>query len=435
MKEEEMKQLIVLGNGFDLACDLHISQSDAKGNIRKYTTRYGDYFDYLISIIADDEDALKHPFTSLVKTEDFTKIPSAWVYIFAWYAEYDYRLGKPGAWKDVESLIADFLTSNDFFSTNGGSALRKPSIRGYPRIGIPYCPDPETYATDERDLIVIDSIEKLYFTLNRYFLSVNKRNTVCDENNVDSFPENISMTQWHRIFLTELEKQESNFRGYLKRLINDDGDYLQHANKLYDCIRLTDPMVERCEKRSESLRGKEDDIILSFNYTRPLNKPVSQYCNIHGSIQDDNAIFGISESDSVGGDDAYMFLKSVRLMTCNNQLDIDRWDFLRNLHPSEGFDAVKIFGSSLGSSDYPYFDDIFSEAKIERCETFIGFYYAKRSDEQESDENLLKELVKNVRTLINHYAEVHCDDQNGRLFRQLQLSGMLGIYELSNDYD
>lgn len=156
------------------------------------------------------------------------------------------------------------------------------------------------------------------------------------------------------------------------------------------------------------------------------------FANIHGSLQDKNAFFGIGGTSQYTEDDdlpnAVRFTKAERSLSLGvtgTNTDLD--SVFRALQsPEENLRVIKFFGLSLGEADYPYLKQFFDKSHITDTDSgvnsFLGFYYTKG---QARDE-----LVHSINSLLQRYNSDTGHKPIGGLMRELQNTGRLTIEEL-----
>lgn len=388
-----MKTLYLLGNGFDLACGL--------------PSRYSDYFNNRFSVFPGFEKDKPTAVTVLeeeLQTNDCHKIPSAWFFIFAYY--HDQNNGKcASTWKDVESIIETFTINEN----------------AYINLSIGMCADmfayPRTPTGQE------EHVAHLIWLYERLRTNDQFQNTDVDV---------------YKLFLKELKNFESDFQEYLATAVNENIPYRERADQLFkEITEAQTPIQEESfaigsvENYASFSSGRDDHYVLSFNFTRPLtNSPT--FANIHGSLQDKNAFFGIGGTSQYTEDDdlpnAVRFTKAERSLSLGvtgTNTDLD--SVFRALQsPEENLRVIKFFGLSLGDADYPYLKQFFDKSHITDTDSgvnsFLGFYYTKG---QARDE-----LVHSINSLLQRYSSDTGHKPIGGLMRELQNTGRLTIEEL-----
>lgn len=147
--------------------------------------------------------------------------------------------------------------------------------------------------------------------------------------------------------------------------------------------------------------------ILTFNYTDIIERiqqtllySINNYYinHIHGSLQNNNIVFGIEDSVEVAKEHVFLY-KSYNNQNINGLISI-----LKNA------ENITFFCYSLGETDHSYFDDFFSEQTKPNCDrkNFAFYYYG-----QEAYDDLiwqLKTLTKNRLTYLKQYNQLEFHD-------------------------
>lgn len=195
--------------------------------------------------------------------------------------------------------------------------------------------------------------------------------------------------------------------------------------------------------------GKDADYnMLSFNYTDPWNSRWNSQSsqnsfvlptkvnNVHGeAILDDGTqnrlIFGV---DSIGISPEsleYMFTKSFRTMIMSADPMIHP-----SVHRDDVFDKevtdIKFYGHSLAPADYAYFQQMFDFYNLyENNNITLTFYYTPYGDQTPMD--AIRWQASAVSKLIEKYGETLDNGKPGKgknLFTRLQLLGRIKIQQI-----
>ena len=218
--------------------------------------------------------------------------------------------------------------------------------------------------------------------------------------------------------LLELNELEKDFGKYLFKVVKLSENYSEKAEHLFKT--MLDPT-----SAGESIKYN----VLSFNYTRPwfqgstkVINELAKYVNIHGHIEPNGGkiVFGIDESEINPNSSQYIFTKVSRTLGLYNQQQ-SNMDIPINELLSEGIKRVIFYGHSLSVADYGYFKMIFDRYKDE--ETRFEFYYSVYEGTTEEKEyrkqvnaisrlfgiysrekfgqsNIFQEMIQNKRILI-----------------------------------
>ncbi|PQG57248.1 hypothetical protein CUS28_15040, partial [Enterococcus faecium] len=113
------------------------------------------------------------------------------------------------------------------------------------------------------------------------------------------------------------------------------------------------------------------DKVFSFNYTNPF-KDQLKIINVHGTVKENNIIFGIDQENVDPTKDIYRFTKTFRQMT-ETKLAVT---YQENILPDkEEIDEIVFFGHSLSTLDYSYFQTIFDHYELYQSKIRLVFYY------------------------------------------------------------
>lgn len=443
--DKTFNQLIIIGNGFDLACGLESSYQAFFKN-RFKDLELNNYSDYEI-------------FTS-----DSTKIPhkNVWDLIFLFEKNHSLlRWGEIVEWQDVEKVISRWLApdgtpsirtilellteigtdSVKIFPDNNKTKHNKvPSIVSIISNWIQTAPkrnsqtgliDRSSIETEifnsfhgspasrpwrnkERELFADNlwQIDDCWKSWHDDQASMRQTNKSSSEKSVTlpNFHSGNPWIDWYisdpssqlcRFFLNELKEFEKAFQEYIIANIQEHPSYYLSAKNLYNTISS--------QYSKDSKSGETRNAILSFNYTTPLPKCISEEQNtyrsrqlwveqnVHGTL-DSSCIFGID-----GFDENNKRLEGIpRIFTkSNRQLYLERTG--ASTYPPNTsrtlFDAIrengkihciKFYGHSLGAADYSYFRTIFNIVDIYNSDVTLYFLYSKNHPTNpEAVENLI----------------------------------------------
>lgn len=224
----------------------------------------------------------------------------------------------------------------------------------------------------------------------------------------------------------ELTKLEEEFKGHLTGVLGKTSDYQDKSSKLLDVILREDDDALWTQKACID--------ILDFNYTQPtipgrFRSYRPQITNVHGSL-DDEIIFGADGTDCMGNPQAARFSKTYRVMS-RKRGGLSR----RIVFPSEsrliGADktvAIKFYGHSLSRADYAYFQSIFDVVDLYGGSARLYFFFMPFASWAR------KELMNNIVSLLDAYGKTMDNKDHGKnLLHKLLLEGRLIIKELPND--
>lgn len=399
-----MNTLYLIGNGFDLACRLK--------------SRYSDYFNNRFSKFPGfkiNPQAAVESIKTEFENNGCENIPSAWFFVFAY--EHDRRSDAyDSSWKDVELTIEHFVSD----STISAESLNIQICR-------------KRFA-ESHDTGISSSVSAIVDLLYSYF--VEKGNLA----------ERLQKNQRQEIFiydlfLAELESFEIDFRNYLKVVVEENDLYVRRANRLFNEMskaktpfRIETSLMGTVGGRMLEFKSEPDNqYILSFNYTNPFKNTRKKFVNVHGSLENEDAFFGIGGVDLYKEKDClplavrfskYRRASSLGVSGSNTSLD----SFFRQLRSASGLQILKIFGLSMGEADYPYFKMFFDRAHLadgdDKADSFVGFYYTSGQDRDA--------LIDAIDVIFQKYSSDTDYRPVGGLMRELQNTGRLVIEKLED---
>ncbi|MDQ8554478.1 AbiH family protein, partial [Enterococcus faecium] len=325
------KKLIILGNGFDLACNLKSTykaffENRITSEIREvlndalqcfrdqmisddlfgYNTIFKvkepkDYFQTRRTLQVNNGTGT-HSVYGVIRDSNLT----FWDLIFY----YSGGSEKDLQWQDIEQKMLDFFCFTDEDTKFPNLNMIKKTLRGV-------------------------------------FSSVNAETLICLH--LASFlPDRIEYENKNLLnyLYDELRTFENNFAEYIRSIINDD-----YESKACNLLLA---MVEASSIPHIS------DKVFSFNYTNPF-KDQLKIINVHGTVKENNIIFGIDQENVDPTKDIYRFTKTFRQMT-ETKLAVT---YQENILPDkEEIDEIVFFGHSLSTLDYSYFQTIFDHYEL-----------------------------------------------------------------------
>ena len=386
-ENQSLKQLIVLGNGFDLASGLK--------------STYYDFFDYIYG----------QPIVNNTNSNNF------WYDIFQNYKEDTIE-----DWADIEEQILVQLKNIEYLYNE--------------KILIEGRGDSETSSLAESEHKENNIPNNLYVTLEfllPYFVKVRSEKTT------------------QNILKIQLLILEDDFRKYLLSITKnnaDDGIYYKYYMKskvLNKYIQLCNsseshnsdlvsklenttifnhsPQIKKFDETLSEIykeKNSNENLVLTFNYTKVWD--VENVRNIHGDLDNGNIIFGI-DYDKLNNNfkkAPIEFSKSYRVL--ENGL-ISTFDI------SSDIDIIKIYGHGLGKADYSYYQSIFDSVDLYHGKTKVMFFWSDYEGKEK--EQIHKDFVKGVTNLIEEYGTTFTNKDHGRnLFTKLLLENRLTIQEI-----
>lgn len=431
-----MSQLIILGNGFDLQCDLESS--------------YKDFF--RCSILDTYSEQCGFP-KMQQDCEGFWE-----TLLFMYYKEYgsvDYK------WCDIEEIIR--LTLLDI-----NIAELECKVEGrYENLHINICSNkyPSNYALPDK----IIQEQNITTFIERSFDKYIQEN--CNQDYYDDlYPKLFLITstqKFYHFLLQELKKFEKRFCKYIKDKIanpkneNELNDkYIVNAANLIakltgfssssfesiediidqkeieEWVQVTRNMSssswEKINVLSDEFAKLKGVHILSFNYTALFDilavESPCLYSNVHGklcykkcneSCTASSVIFGIDDTviqSQKTNDELRLFSKTYRkIFDTNAPTSI--------LPSNDGKPlTIKFYGHSLSEADYSYFQSIFDYYNLyENSKVDLIFYYSKGYEQTDA-----------IYRLINSYGKTLLNQEQGKnLMHKLLLENRVKIIEIS----
>jgi len=447
--KNESKEVLIMGNGFDLACKLKTSYEDffydkyylkmiyqkyskdhkisqkqavetVKGSFIKLFNdaltnklRLDDFTEFNSKSNGWARNLFKQQFVQLFKDYDIKDMqpqtPTNWDVIFiSAMILMDNRL--PKKWCDIEKIIFEVITT---VLTNDNSAFSK-----------------EYFSEDES--------RSYFIKLVNYVFKESRKSLATS-------------------MLDNLQQFEVSFGNYIQEQIKYYGKaYIENAAKLL------------CKITGSSDKNHVMLDVINFNYSLDENIidlllkegslpniKINSWTNIHGiAFWNDKKrkkfitethgesltnklsapIFGIdghdilsSEGNELNLDDPrIIFTKSFRLI--DNNVNVMR-DKTHNFQ--EKVDKIIFYGHSLGRADYSYFESLFDMYEIYNGNTELNFYYhtsEKKLDNRVSERKVLKKIVN----LLTSYGKTLSDQHGENIVNKLVLEQQLNLLPSPN---
>lgn len=385
------EQLLIIGNGFDLACGLKSKYKDFFDSIPEKT--YRDNFWYYIL------DCLRH--RKLLESEN---------------------------WADIELQIFNQLKNIEIlYKDNFIQHLDEDSDYDY----IGYITN---YFKQHRQEIRIDSVTPESLEITYLGLVVTKKQGT-------AIPKTIEKAL--SILFDHLERLEQNFCVFLSDQINKEkdmmfsktisqNDFESEYNNYFTCsIKLLNhilkayhpnkyKMFNSQDNQTETYKFHASNDILSFNYTLPVQS--FNWYNIHGRLSSNNIIFGINYDSLISHftNLPIQFSKSYRIL--GNR-------FSSNIHLSKTIKNILFYGHGLGEADYPYFQSIFDSIDLYHGNTRLIFFWDAYDEDKKLE--LHKEMLNKVVNLIEKYGQTFSNKDHGRnLLTKLKIENRILIKEI-----
>lgn len=404
---EAIKQLLIIGNGFDLACGLKSSYKDFFENYFKSISSTNSkmywelYFQNMSYYNSDKDD---YSWTD-IETQIFIQLQNVEFLIENNLLKYEYYINDDVLKEQINIILTEsnknttldslmhtfYLVYSIFEISILNNSLKLNNV----------------LTKIKNDLLKLE----VHFTkyLKNEIQNANSKIESKTEVASNIFPENNYFIKSRILLLTLLLfYTDINTTTYIAQNLED----LQ--NKSYS-MSLIDYLLD-IQYLSNSSVIKS--YVLSFNYTQPYQ--VSNQRNIHGNLIDMNIIFGI-DYDKVNtffSNQPTQFTKSYRIL--ENKLNSDM------VIPSD-IDKILFYGHGLGEADYSYFQAIFDTVDLYHSNTQLVFFWNNFNEEDQ-----YKIQVERVTNLIEKYGQTFANKDHGRnLFTKLLLENRI-IFEQIN---
>lgn len=383
MPNYDWRQLLIIGNGFDLQCGLPSKFSDFFA-LRRRTLEQ-------CRVAAGGRFA--HSWAIDVKQEGLT----VWDVIL--------ENGATEYWFNIEAAVQDWITPSD----PGKVSHKIEEIEEY--INDLTRSVSRSRFPDDKDGSVF--FVAVYIFSNYFYTNSNGLNAV----------------ELYKCFEKELHLFEAAFASYLKKAVNNLERYHDRANSLLDKLLS----VERVNPHEWDIF----ESILSFNYTFPQQVSMKcseqfSYVNVHGRLADSSEtdiIIGIDAADCWGSVMAMPFTKTFRLMG----IGAPYLDEVLHIPTGEKYDTtmdlLKFYGHSLAPADYSYFQSIFDSVNLYSGGTRLIFFYREHDDVDEEAERT--NTMVRVMDLLTTYGKTLDNREHGKnLVHKLLLEGRLSVQYL-----
>lgn len=390
--KNQWHQLIVLGNGFDLECGLH--------------SKFSDF----------EESRLRLLNPSVEDLEKSNKSVAQYVHdsgLTAWDVILDDKLQYP--WSDIELAIERWVTKPNVILESKCSKvaeiLNHTAGTQVERYLNPYCCCHSWADTPE------ERVAQLLYS-------------------IDSQQGQWTPLRVSQLLLAELNKMEQAFRSHLLNEVDENDAYAQNALDLLKRMLVAELPKEDCWDVAVSL--------LDFNYTNPLvgadgstdssseEQMLLTLINIHGSLRENNIVFGIDGTKHMDEADALPFTKTYRLLSLDNP-DTAKLIQTHSLHGlrDDSTAMIKFYGHSLAQADYAYFQAIFDGVDLYESQTRLIFFYRpwKKDDgTRVSDMEARSDMSRKVARLLSTYGSTLDNKDHGKnLMHKLLIEGRLSV--------
>lgn len=377
LPKKQWHQLIILGNGFDLECGLHSRFIDfARPRFSKLESCLNGFFKNHNQSVHDCGLTI-------------------WDVILYY--------GSPNYWSDVESAIELWVAER---SDGGETPCSRISNRFNGQIVSPS----DTSRAEKHAMRFLSALPEA--------------------------PSIWTASEVANRLLSELNKLENDFSDYLRKEVDGNDVYARKAFDLLNQILMSELPDEDHYDVFASL--------LDFNYTNPLTgfddsaerrseeRPFPTLVNIHGSLRENNIVFGIDGTKHMDEPDVLPFTKTYRLLSLDNP---DTAKLIQTYSPyglrDNSTAMIKFYGHSLAQADYAYFQAIFDCVDLYESQTRLIFFYRpwiKDDGEKISDVEARADMNRKVTKLLSTYGSTLDNKDHGKnLMHKLLIEGRLSV--------
>ncbi|WP_334341495.1 AbiH family protein [Companilactobacillus sp. HBUAS56275] len=411
----EIKSLIILGNGFDLRCGL--------------PSRFWNFFEELNkSTVNEDFGKLRTFFKSDFKLHGFSAYPGNRnqrinLSEYNWFEMRKYDFPEDSEEKPEMENDQEF---SDLFSLE----LRK--LGFWTSYFVIFCSNSKnwynieesisTFFTEESDLYGkkntyrSDSKETRFSAIDKYIKGLKKVSTIqrfSANEETDLLTRKLALlllsvfeykpdTDLSEFLLNQLKIFENLFDSYLIKKSSSNVFYKPETEEVLE--RLSDGNLYN---------------LLNFNYTMVKSENTNIRRNIHSTLGN-KPIIGI-DADKVFADNrVYKFTKTYRIMRLAMRTDDSE------LIP-QSINEIIFYGHSLAQADYSYFQSIFDKCNIYNNDIKLVFYYSTYDGCNE--EQATRTMFNRVSQLLDNYGKT-IPNHGKNLLSKMLLENRIRIKEL-----
>ena len=332
--------LLIIGNGFDLYCQLPTKIADYyeyKKNTQPVFNefiRIYNLYQYEIDINQFDSEFIK--FINKYISSILSDI-TVWDFYFLGVN----KLESDTNWYNIEKQISDSLGLNDERHSFWNSVFDCFEDISLDDVSLNLNSDIFKKGTNLENITKLENI--IHMIIKYIHCNPMKYMERCTFDNTKKPMLREILSDKHEFLLRQLKILEQNFRTYILEKLND--------NPLYSLAQ------ENASKKLLKLTKSKKANLMSFNYTpiycRSLFNSIE---NVHGEVlQGREIIFGIDNTKCNPGESCYKFTKTYRkvaMYISTPTIDI-------NQVLTKKIEHIVFFGHSLNEQDYSYFQTIF----------------------------------------------------------------------------
>ena len=397
------RQLLILGNGFDLQCKLESSFKN-----------FVDYRQGLIDEANDRKNTVIVPIEITLPNgfKEERDAASAFLYnekLTIW--DIVFKKDRPQqTWNDIENCLQEWVSYRSTPAHTTGKRPIQQICKAFKNKS-----DADAMVNSINDFF-LHPIEGVSIFAREIYDWDGQEGTLLD------------------IFLDQLHRYEQEFAFYLQEQANGS-EYRDSAARLLEQLVEDEYMSENdsSQNRHPGNMGAID--ILNFNYTNPIpeaDKGKYRCHNIHGLADRENIIFGIDGTQLNPGmqhyDKIIKFSKAYRILALYNSFALSPLFKYDAGSQNSQIGVIKFYGHSLDEADYPYFHAIFDAIDLYASNTRLIFYY---NEKPQGRENAQEEMFEKVIRLITAYGQTLDNADHGKhMLVNLILDGRLVLKQM-----
>lgn len=383
-----MAELIILGNGFDLAIGLETKFDHFIGSIEAKMKSLFQNMNFTNDHLLHDRLIVREP------NENY------WALLLFIAKHYEEKIYD---WNHVEKLIKQVVLSTcDNWD-------EREMLKNLLRIG-----------DDVKENTDLNCYSKVLINFRRMRMSMDGMKYIENRNSIIDF------------LFKELMQFELDFSVYINQ-IDKQLKSSDQSVKLLIASNLLSKITGQLPIRSNQPHTFGYKVhIVNFNYTDYLSVNIPNfekgwglydtYSPIHGMAKNNNIIIGIDETNLEADQLEYCFTKTSRLLNSPFTESDSYNTFMRS-----DIDSIKFYGHSLSEFDYSYFQSIFDRYNIYNPNVKLEFLYT----DYLPGTNVKGAYTNSVLKLMKDYGESLDNRRHGRnLLHKMIIEGRLKIREI-----
>lgn len=404
----ENKKLIILGNGFDLACGLKSRYADffekrITENINDGLLEIYKIFEQKHKLGSTGLNAPVYSFSTLFDLKTTHAKRKKDFYNIHEYEVLEIRLGMQGTIKASNLTFWDIVLF--YFQKVGQINLEDIQWQNIEDRMLDFLTNEKTETPSFKEICRV--INEDYDMGLSSWVCLHVASFLPDRN------KKYQEDDFLQYLYDELRLFEKDFAEYIKTESSKDSYKHNAINKI-------------CEISGKSIKNFTDKIF-SFNYTDPFSRRSLDVINVHGKAETDSILFGIDQEAILPSSEVYSFTKTFRQMTETKLAKNYKVDILPS---KDEIEEIAFFGHSLSNLDYSYFQTIFDHYDVYDSYVKLVFYYERYGDKTTRDMEL--DLASKISQLLHAYSPSIDNEKKGRnLLHKLLLEKRLIIEEIN----